>query len=480
MVAPTLRVVPEDAVYSDYELACDLGADYGLPTDEWQRELIKDILSERDNGLYCAPVFGFSLPRRNGKSHAVAVMALYFMTVLERKVVYTAHRTQSAKELWAVMKRLFEETELSAHVKSISNIAGHESIYLTEGGSFRLFSRSEGKGSGRGSAADVLFLDEAYSLPASTLADLLPMVSNAENPLTVYLGSPSYEDTEGQAFKRIREQTITRHNPRGGWVEWAAPAGADPYSPEVWRMTNPAMSSGRITEETMQNSVYSGMDRRQLLVELLGSWEVEHRPLIVDMEHWNAMTDQTSYIDPGAELVLAADASNDGSSAALVVCGLRSDGRKHVELLENLSGIAWTEEKIKAICKAQPIKTVLIDAKASLAYMAEDLIKEGVPLVLTNHEFIANASVNFVQSTEAHAFNHLGDGRLARSITEAALRPLLGRYAFTKAEPSSDISPLVAMAMALYGLSSEAINAKVKKQRTNAVFVGGKLYTRSS
>lgn len=477
---PTLRIMPDDAVRSDYELACEVGEDYGLPSDDWQQDLIKDILSERENGLYVAPVFGFSLPRRNGKTHVVAILSLYFMTILERDVVYTAHRTQSAKELWKIMKELFEETELSAHVKNIVNVGGHESIYLNDGGSFRVFSRSTGSGSGRGSPGDVLFLDEAYSLPSSTLADLLPMTSNADNPLTVYLGSPSYDESDGVAFKKIREAAVSGHSPRGGWIEWAAPEGADVYSPEVWKMTNPAMSTGRLTEEKMSSFVYSGMSRRQILTELMGSWEAENRPLIVDLEIWNQMLDPSSYIIPDSPLVLSADAATDASVAALVVAGYRSDGKKHVEVIKHLSGIQWVEDSIIERCKKQTYRSVLIDAKSPLAYLGEALQKAGVPVVLTNYEYMANSAVNFTQEVEAMSFRHTGDGRLTRSIRDAAIRPLNGRFAFTKAESSSDITPLVSAALALRGLESDEINSKVKKQRTGKVFVGGKLYERKS
>lgn len=477
---PTTRVVPEDAGESDWERACELADDYGLPTDLWQQELIHDIIAERPGGLYANPVFGFSLPRRNGKSHIVRVLSLYFMVILDREVVYTSHRTQSSKEIWKEMKALFEETDLSSHVKKIVNIAGHEAIYLTDGGAFRLFSRSEGKGSGRGSPADVLFLDEAYSLPASTLADLLPMVTNAENPLTVYLGSPSYEDSDGVAFKQIRQSAISGHSPRGGWVEWAAPEGADVYDPAIWRMTNPAMSSGRITEETMSNNVYSGMSRRQILVELLGSWEAENRPLVVDLDLWNKMADPSSVPNPQAELVLAADAAPDESSATLLVAGFRPDGIKHIEVIEQLPGMKWVEERIKAACKKRTYRAVLIDSKSPLAYMAESLQKDGVPVVLTNYEYMANSAVNFKQGVEAMSFRHLGDGRLTRSIRDAATRPLNGRFAFTKAESSSDITAVVAASLALFGLGSDAATSKLKKQKTGKVYVGGKLYERNS
>ena len=57
MTNPTLRLVPKDGVESEAKLACDIGADYGYPSDPWQYNLIDDILRERANGLYAAPVF---------------------------------------------------------------------------------------------------------------------------------------------------------------------------------------------------------------------------------------------------------------------------------------------------------------------------------------------------------------------------------------------------------------------------------------
>ena len=123
---------------------------------------------------------------------------------------------------------------------------------------------------------------------------------------------------------------------------------------------------------------------------------------------------------------------------------------------------------------------MLIDAKSPLAYMSETLQKAGVPVVLTNYEFMANSAVNFKQGVDAMSFRHLGDGRLTRSIRDAATRPLNGRFAFTKAEPTSDITAVVAASLALFGLGSDAATSKLKKQRTGKVFVGGKLYERKN
>lgn len=245
MAEPQIRILPEGGVYSDYELACEIGADYGWEAMPWQRDLLRDILMEDEDGLHVCNRIGFSAPRRQGKTILVLIATLFKMTVEGASVAYTAHLSKSSREIWKPLRAIFEETDLRDEVKRISGERGHETIELHNGAKFELFTRQEGSGSGRGSKADVLILDESYDLPEGTLADLTPMTRNSSKPLVIFLGSPAYEQSaNGQAFRNIRTNVLNGSAPRNGWIEYGAPEGADIHDREVWFATNPAVEGG--------------------------------------------------------------------------------------------------------------------------------------------------------------------------------------------------------------------------------------------
>lgn len=480
---PTIRIVPEGGVSSDWEQACGLGEDYGLPTDPFQKELIRDILTVGSNGRYVAPTFGFSSPRRVGKSHIITVLTLYLMLIKDQRIIYTAHHSQSSGEMWRKILDKFENTELAAHVESISRREGREEILLREGGSFRIFSRATGKGSGRGSEADVLILDEALMIGKGTLSDLLPVTLNSENPLTIYLGTPSIENSaDGIAFRRFRAAVIDGLNPSAGWVEFSASASSDITDTEVWAQAVPAMMTGRVAEETLRAALHSGISRKEFLVEYLGCWDAETRPTIVDMGQWHDLADLSATIAPDSEVILGVDAANDRSRACIVAVGLNSRGVRVVEVLEHRSGVTWLPEILKKITDAQDhLKSVVIDKRGALSYMAEALDKDNVPVVLTETEYMANACGAFVDSVEARTFKHRGDTVLTHAVSGAALRKLMSRFAFQPAEQGNDITALVASALALYGLDSDKTTvSKKKKNRSGGVWIGGKYYNKNS
>ena len=66
---------------------------------EWQQRLIEDIMAVNDEGLWVHMKFGYSIPRRNGKSEVVIMRCIWGLTRGER-VFYTAHRTATSRSVW--------------------------------------------------------------------------------------------------------------------------------------------------------------------------------------------------------------------------------------------------------------------------------------------------------------------------------------------------------------------------------------------
>ena len=71
----------------------------GRTAQQWQELMLEDIMSVDDAGKWVHMKFGWSIPRRNGKSEILIMRAMYAVTHGQR-VLYTAHRTSTSHNAW--------------------------------------------------------------------------------------------------------------------------------------------------------------------------------------------------------------------------------------------------------------------------------------------------------------------------------------------------------------------------------------------
>ena len=62
---------------------------------DWQALMLEDIMAVNADGLWTHMKFGWSIPRRNGKSEILIMRAMYALIHGER-TLYTAHRTTTS------------------------------------------------------------------------------------------------------------------------------------------------------------------------------------------------------------------------------------------------------------------------------------------------------------------------------------------------------------------------------------------------
>ena len=72
---------------------------------EWQQLLECDIMDVIKEGLWVHQKFGYSVPRRNGKSENVLARCLWGLENGER-ILYTAHRTTTSHAVWERLDRM--------------------------------------------------------------------------------------------------------------------------------------------------------------------------------------------------------------------------------------------------------------------------------------------------------------------------------------------------------------------------------------
>lgn len=83
----------------------------GRKAQEWQELMLYDIMSVGADGLWTHVKFGYSLPRRNGKSEILIMRELWGLVTGEH-IMHTAHRTTTTHGAWEKLVGFVEKLGL--------------------------------------------------------------------------------------------------------------------------------------------------------------------------------------------------------------------------------------------------------------------------------------------------------------------------------------------------------------------------------
>ena len=92
--------------------AVNLYALTGRTAQRWQVLLLQDIMARNADGLWTHVKFGYSVPRRNGKSEILAMRELWGLMNGEH-VMHTAHRTTTTHAAWEKLCSWIEDMGLN-------------------------------------------------------------------------------------------------------------------------------------------------------------------------------------------------------------------------------------------------------------------------------------------------------------------------------------------------------------------------------
>ncbi|WP_199700165.1 hypothetical protein [Atopobacter sp. AH10] len=86
---------------SEFQEAIDLYEKSGRKAQQWQIDMMKDMMATNSDGLWTHTKFGYSLPRRNGKNELVVMRELWGLFNGE-EMMYTAHRISASHSTFDV------------------------------------------------------------------------------------------------------------------------------------------------------------------------------------------------------------------------------------------------------------------------------------------------------------------------------------------------------------------------------------------
>ncbi len=134
----------------------------GRTAQPWQELMLEDIMAIDDNGQWVHMKFGWSIPRRNGKSEILIICAIHALTHGKR-VLYTAHRSSTSHNAWEkICTRLSKAGYIEKEDYKTSKRYGMETIIWLDGSGGEIHFRTRTNNGGLGEGFDLLIIDDDY------------------------------------------------------------------------------------------------------------------------------------------------------------------------------------------------------------------------------------------------------------------------------------------------------------------------------
>lgn len=461
VVKPRVRSVPDYSFTSGPE-AIDLAASAGLFLDQWQQETVNDILGEKPDGTWTAFEAGIVVPRQNGKGSILECIELAGLFLFDEKlIIHSAHEFKTAQEAFLRILSLVQNTpELDAKVQRVRTSHGEEGIELKNGNRLRFLARSNG--SGRGFSCDRLIYDEAYDLPAETVAASLPTLSARPNPQLIYTSSGALSKSE--TLRRVMMRGRREPNKDGeipaldvnlAYLEFSADPKADLDDQEQWRLANPATETGRINLDFVAKE-RAAMSEIAFARERLGILDESNGATVIDMDAWKDAGDPSSSpLDP---VSFALDVNPDSSFASIAVAGRRADGKTHTEVVDRRRGTGWIVDRIEELVSKWNPASVTLDAIGPAGALLPAFAERGVEIDVVTMGQYGQACQGFKSMVDEGRLRYKEQSGLTAALEAARKRPLgdSGAWGWHRRD-TTDITPLVAVTLATYAFARNTV-----------------------
>ncbi|MEU0634392.1 terminase, partial [Streptomyces sp. NPDC005989] len=158
---------------------------------------------------------------------------------------------------------------------------------------------------------------------------------------------------------------------------------------------------------------------------------------------------------PEGAVAFAVDATPERSHAAIAAAGTWRGGT-HVEVIDHRPGMGWVVARAKELHERWKPRAWVVDAGGPAGSLIKELAEElGVEIVSPKAREVAAAAGQFFDAVADQSLSHLDQAPLATALAGAQKRPLGDAWAWARRGVNVDISPLVAVTNAKWGLGAE-------------------------
>jgi len=407
----------------------------------WQEALCYDIMATNDEGLWIHQKFGFSVPRRNGKSEDVLMRCLWGLKNAER-ILYTAHRANTGHSVWERLARLCEKADIV--VESSMRAFGREHLYCDTGGIIEFRTRTSTGGLGEG--YDLLIIDEAQEYTPEQETALKYVVTDSLNPQTIMLGTPPTAISAGTVFPKYRERVLQGEGFESGWAEWSVPQMSEQDDVDLWYETNPSLGYV-LKERTIRSEI--GEDNVDFNIQRLGLWLKYNQKSAISKTEWDALCLDTMPKRKG-KLFVGVKFGHDGENVSMSIAVKTEEDKVFVEAIDCRpvrSGLTW----ILAFLDKADVREVAVDGDNGKQMLADEMKRMRLrkPIMPKVGQVIKAFSL-FDQGVATGTMIHMEQTAATQVITNCEKRSIgsHGGFGYQSQLVGADISILDSMALA--------------------------------
>ena len=231
----------------------------------------------------------------------------------------------------------------------------------------------------------------------------------------------------------------------------------DPADPATWWSCMPAL--GHTVPEEAVRADFLSMDLAEFCRAYLNLWVPKvYGQQVIATADWVGCCDPGSQI-AGDNVVFALDVAPESAWAAIAVAGARDDGLPHGEVIDHRAGDGWVVDRIVELRDRWGRRPVVLDPAGPAGALLPALHTAGIEPVSSTAREMAQACGALKSGAKDRTFRHLGQQVVTDALAGAATRQLLDAWAFRRRSSSCDISPLVALTLALWLLSTNTETA---------------------
>lgn len=425
---------------------------------EWQLNMLKAIMAVEDDGLWVHQKFGYSIPRRNGKTEVVYIFELW---ALENglSALHTAHRISTSHSSFEKLKKYLED---SGYVEGEDfnsiKAKGQERLELYKSGGVIQF-RTRTSSGGLGEGFDLLVIDEAQEYTTEQESALKYTVTDSRNPMTIMCGTPPTPVSSGTVFTDYREKTLFGQSKYAGWAEWSVEDMTKIDDVEAWYNSNPSMGY-HLNERKIEAEL--GEDELDHNIQRLGYWPKYNQKSAISAKEWQDLKVKMLPILRGP-LFVGVKYGNDGANVAMSVAVKTLSGKIFVETLDCQSirnGNQW----LINFFKEANIESVVIDGQSGQSILTNEMkdFRLKAPVLPTVKEII-NANASWEQGIYQKNICHAGQPSLEKVVTNCDKRNIgtSGGFGYKSQFDDMDICLMDSALLAHWACH----NAKPKKKQ---------------
>lgn len=445
----------------------------GRKAQEWQTNIIYDILAHDKESRWIHSKYGFSVPRQNGKNEIIVIRELFALIKGER-VLHTAHRTATSHAAFERLVSLLDALGYKEQIRVKKDEApadgytaykqfGLESVKLCIGDGVVNF-RTRSSKAGLGESYDVLIIDEAQEYTDDQESALKYVIAASPNAQTIFCGTPPTAVSSGTVFLKYRNQTLAGDSTNSGWAEWGVTQITDVNDVDAWYQCNPSL--GTINSE--RNIIDEiGNDDLDFNIQRLGLWIQYSQKSAISEKEWMLckLADYPKFEQP---MCIGIKYGKDGLNVAMSIA-LKASFGVYVEALDcrpRKEGNEWILNFIKS--NEKNIAQIVVDGQGAQEILAEEMQDLRIKLkpIFPSVADIKTCNAVFEKAIFEKTIRHNAQPSLVEVISNCDHRAIgsNGGFGYKAIKPEDEISLLESVSLAHW--SAQQVKEKKKQKVT--------------